>query len=474
MLTITIPLDAGTKEPLYQQIYGALISQIRRGQLRPGARMPGKRTLAGQLGVSVNTIDTAYQMLAAEGYLESRARSGYFVQDVPEVFAVPANSTGTLPKPAPEVWQFDCSTGNVDTSLFPFRTWGRIQRELLYNEPELLLHGDRQGDLNLREAILDYLMAYRGVACTAEQLVVGAGVEYLLGLAARLLPGGVAAVEEPGYDRSRTILENNGIECRGVALDASGLRADALEASGANLCYVTPSHHFPTAVTMPVGRRAQLLKWSQQPDRYIIEDDYDAEFRFDMRPVPSLQGMAGPNGRVIYLCTFSKSLAPGIRIACMVLPLDLLARYQQMFGSYANTVSRVEQQTLCRFLTGGHFTRHLSRMRLVYYRKMTKLCAALEQAFGADQIVLQGRHTGLHLMLTLKQGPGEQAMLAAARAAGVRLSGLSEYYHDPSVSHPDNTIIIGYAALREDQILPLAQALSGGSVAAPPLSNPVQ
>ena len=459
MLELTFTVSAAAQAPLYQQVYDSLCAQIRDGRLPTGTRMPGKRTLAAQLAVSVNTIDTAYQMLVAEGYLESRARSGFFVQDVPEIFAVTAPPIATKKSgPVSTVLAFDCSTGNIDTALFPVHTWGRIQRELLYDHPELLLHGHRQGDENLREAILDYLRAYRGVACSADQLIVGAGVEYLLGLAAQLLAGSVAAVEEPGYDRSRTILENNGIYCRTVGLDASGLRVDALEKSGANLCYVTPSHHFPTAVTMPVGRRAQLLKWAQEPNRYILEDDYDAEFRFDMRPVPSLQGMAGPNGRVIYLCTFSKSLAPGIRIACMVLPPDLMAKYQQVYGSYSNTVSRVEQQTLCRFLTAGHFTRHLARMRLVYHRKMRLLCEALENAFGADRLVLQGRHTGLHLMLTLVDGPGEDRMLDTARAAGVRLSGLSEYYHD-AAQRPENTVILGYAALREEQISALASVL---------------
>lgn len=461
MLELTFTLDAAARTPLYQQIYEGLAAQIRGGRLPTGTRMPGKRSLAQQLAVSVNTIDTAYQMLAAEGYLESRTRSGFFVQDVPGLLAsTPAISHAPVRPPAPPAaWTYDCSTGNVDTSLFPLRTWGRIQRELLYDNPELLLHGDRQGDRNLREAILDYLRAYRGVVCSADQLVVGAGVEYLLGLAARLLPGGVAAVEEPGYGRSRTILENSGIACRPVGLDQSGLRVDALEESGANLCYVTPSHHFPTAVTMPVGRRAQLLRWAQDSFRYILEDDYDAEFRFEMRPVPSLQGMAGPNGHVIYLCTFSKSLAPGIRIACMVLPLGLLPRYREMFGTYSNTVSRVEQQTLCRFLTGGYFTRHLARMRQVYHRKMLALCAALEAAFGPDRLILLGRHTGLHLMLTLRDGPGEARMLTAARAAGVCLSGLSEYYRDPAAARPENTVILGYAALREEQIPALTATL---------------
>lgn len=459
MLEMTESLRVDSEKPLYQQLYEAVVRQIRDGRLPVGERMPGKRSLASQLAVSVNTVDTAYQMLVAEGYLESRPRSGFFVQDVPEVFAAPSSPvTGTAHAEPPQ-WRFDCSTGSVDPALFPFRSWGRIQRDLLYNQPELLRHGHKQGDENLREAVTEYLRAYRGVACAPDQIVVGAGVEYLLGMAAALLSGSVAAVEEPGYDRSRTILENNGIRCLTVPLDGAGLRADALQQSGANLCYVTPSHHFPTAVTMPAGRRAQLLKWASQPGRYILEDDYDAEFRFDMRPIPSLQGMAGPDGPVLYLCTFSKSLAPSIRIACMVLPRGLLPRYRQMFGAYSNTVGRFDQQTLCRFLTDGQFTRHLAHMRNVYHRRMTQLCAALEEAFGREKIRLQGRHTGLHLMLTLPGGPGEGHMVQAAREAGIRLSGLSEYYRDETAERPENTVILGYAALKDEQIGELARTL---------------
>ena len=261
MLELTVCLDPGGGRPLYQQLYESLIQQIRDGRLRRGDRLPGKRSLAGQLAVAVNTVDTAYQMLVAEGYLEARPKSGFFVLEAtdalpPRPAPAPAGEPAA-PDPAP---RFDLSTGAVDTNLFPFRTWGRIQKELLYAGSELLCHGHRQGDPDLRAALADYLRSYRGVACTPDQIVVGAGMEYLLGLLAQLLRGAAAAVENPGYDRPRTILENSGIPCRCVDIDGSGLDPAGLEESGASLCYVTPSHHFPTGVTMPVGRRAQLLR----------------------------------------------------------------------------------------------------------------------------------------------------------------------------------------------------------------------
>ena len=464
MIDLTFALDGAAQAPLYEQLYGALAGQIRSGRLRAGERLPGKRSLAGQLAVAVNTVDTAYQMLVAEGYLEARPKSGFFVLEVADTLprrdapkAVPAPAPVRPPEPPV---RFDLSTGGVDTALFPFRTWGRIQKELLYASPELLSHGHRQGDPELRRELAEYLRSYRGVVCDPDQIVVGAGVEYLLGLVAQLLRGGTAAIENPGYVRSRTILENSGVACQCVDIDGSGLSPEGLEASGAGLCYVTPSHHFPTGVTMPVGRRAQLLRWaSARPGRYILEDDYDAEFRFDMRPVPSLQGMAGPEGPVVYLCTFSKSLAPSIRIACMVLPGPLLERYRAAFGSYANTVSRFEQQTLYRFLKEGYFTRHLARMRGAYKVRMEKLASALEAAFGREHIQLQGRHTGLHLLLTLPEGPGEAALAASALAAGVRLRGLSEYYMERRENCPPNTVVLGYASLRDEDIFALVEAL---------------
>ena len=237
MIDLAFFLNADSSRPLYEQIYGALSARIRSGELRPGDRLPGKRSLAGQLGVAVNTVDTAYQMLVAEGYLEARPKSGFFVLEYTELL-LPGEEKPISPEkqpPRPEKPRFDLTTGSVDTALFPFRTWGRIQKEVLYANPELLSHGHRQGDEDLRQAIAEYLHAYRGVVCGPEQIVVGAGVEYLLGLLAQLLRGGTAAIENPGYDRSRAILENNGVVCRCVGIDGSGLSLEELERSEANL-----------------------------------------------------------------------------------------------------------------------------------------------------------------------------------------------------------------------------------------------
>lgn len=458
-----IELNPEEKAPLYEQLYAALADEIRSGQRAPGTALPGRRTMAAQQGVSVNTVDTAYQMLAAEGLAEARARSGFYVQKTYGMLhnrtAYTRSAEPAVPEPPAPSLRYDLSTGSVDTDLFPARSWGRIQKELLYQHPELLQRGEMQGDEALRVEIARYLSAYRGVECTPQQIVVGAGIEYLLGCLAHLFAGGIAAVENPGYSRTRAVLQNNGIRCTLVDIDQDGLSAQALEESGASLCYLTPSHHFPTGVTMPAPRRAQILAWAAaRPGRYILEDDYDSEFRFDTRPLPSLQGMAGPDGPVVYLTTFSKSLAPGIRIACMVLPRILLARYRRDFAVYANTVGRFEQQTLAAFMAGGYFTRHLARMRLVYKRRMEVFAAALRRELPG--VTLGSVHSGLHFLLTLPGAGGESAMVEAAAQEGVRLRGLREYYlARPELCQPD-TVVAGYSALKEADIPAVAAALA--------------
>ena len=471
MVHLTTALDAASGVPLYEQLYQSLAQEMRTGALAAGTRMPGKRRLAAELSVSVNTVDAAYQMLAAEGYLESRERSGFYVQ---EYLALPARPAGVPepqplhlpePPPAPPV-RYDLSTRGVDPGLFPFRTWARLQKELLYSSPELLTHGDAQGDPALRQALAEYLSEYRGVQCGAHQIVVGAGLEYLLGLLAPLLPG-TAAVETPGYPRARQVLENNGVHCCCLPVDADGLSLAALNQSEAAVCYVTPSHQFPTGVTMPAGRRAELLHWAaRRPgERYIIEDDYDSEFRFDTRPLPSLQGMAGADGPVVYLSTCSRSLAPSIRIAYMVLPEHLLPAWREKYRLYSGTVSRFEQQTLARFITEGYFTRHLARERVAYKARRDALAAALNAAFAPGELTLAGLHTGLHLLAKLKDPPPDAALRRAAEAQGIRLGLLSDY--DLTGNAPSaGTLVLGYGSLADEACASVGETLKRACTAA--------
>ncbi len=468
MVHLTTALDAASGVPLYEQLYRSLAEEMRSGGLAAGTRMPGKRRLAAELSVSVNTVDAAYQMLAAEGYLVARERSGFYVE---EYLALPQQSAAPPapqpPQPAPLPVRYDLSTRGVDPGLFPFRTWARLQKELLYSSPELLTHGDAQGDAALRQALAEYLAEYRGVQCTPQQIVVGAGLEYLLGLLAPLLPG-PAAVETPGYPRALQVLQNNGVRCCCLPVDADGLSVQALDRSDAAVCYVTPSHQFPTGVTMPAGRRAELLHWAaRRPgQRYIIEDDYDSEFRFDTRPLPSLQGMAGADGPVVYLSTCSRSLAPSIRIAYMVLPEHLLPAWRTKYRLYSSTVSRFEQQTLARFITEGYFTRHLARERVAYKARRDALTAALRRAFAPEELILAGLHTGLHLLAKLPDAPPDAALRRAAEQQGVRLSLLGDYDLTGAPQPVSGTLVLGYGSLRDEACSSVGETLKKVCMAA--------
>ena len=479
MVHLTTALDAESGVPLYEQLYRSLAAEMRTGAISAGTRMPGKRRLAAELSVSVNTVDAAYQMLAAEGYLEARERSGFYVQEYLALPPRPERAPGTPAKPmepeapageaappSPPV-RYDLSTRGVDPALFPFRTWARLQKELLYSSPELLTHGDAQGDWELRQALADYLEEYRGVQCSPQQIVVGAGLEYLLGLLAPLLPG-KAAVETPGYPRAKQVLENNGVECCCLPVDEDGLSIEELSRSGASVCYVTPSHQFPTGVTMPAGRRAELLHWAaKRPgERYIIEDDYDSEFRFDTRPLPSLQGMAGADGPVVYLSTCSRSLAPSIRIAYMVLPEHLLPAWRKKYRLYSGTVSRFEQQTLARFITEGYFTRHLARERVAYKARRDALAAALNTAFAPGELTLAGLHTGLNLLAKLKDPPPDAALRCAAEAEGVQLSLLSDYDLTGEAPSAAGTLVLGYGSLKDEACASVGETLKKVCMAA--------
>ena len=459
MESFTLGLMRGDGAPLYRQLYRHIVEEIASGGLAAGEKLPSKRRLAADLRVSVSTVETAYQMLVTEGYIAARAKSGFTVCRIEKLDAPVRPAPAAPPEPPAKRWAYDFGTGSVDTALFPFKTWARIQRETVTAHPELLNHGSRQGDASLRAAIAKYLHAYRGVVCAPEQIVVGAGIEYLVGLLARLFCASTFAVENPGYPRTAQVLRNNGVRTVFVPVDGDGMTLDALQAGGAQLAYVTPSHQFPTGATMPIARRTELLRWAgAAPGRYVVEDDYDSEFRYDTRPIPSLQGL-DQAGRVIYVSTFSKSMAPSMRIGYMVLPVPVLEMYRAEYGVYSSTVSRFEQQTLCRFMEEGHFARHLNRLRSACRARRDALLEALYAAFGRDGVAVRGSHTGLHLLAAVHNGMTERELVEAAARAGVHVNGLSAYYMEHPEDCPPATVVLGYSDMDERALRAAVDAL---------------
>ncbi len=432
--------------PLYEQLYRHLAAEISGGHLSAGSKLPSKRRMCALLGVSMSTVDTAYSLLAAEGYITVRPRSGCVVAHLLPLSPPPAPDT-PKPQPPPERWVCDCSTSAVDTSLFPFSSWARINKEAVYQNPDLLQRGHPQGDLPLRAALSDLLAQYRGVRCTPDQIVVGAGADWLLSMVLQLLPEHRSiALEDPGYPAAYAIAKRLERQTVSISVDDQGMCPEELEGSGADLAYITPSHQFPLGVTMPAGRRSRLLHWANAaPDRYIIEDDYDSEFRYASRSIPALQGM-DREGKVVYLGTFSRSIAPAVRLAFVILPPPLLKRWQAEFSHTSCTVSRFEQETLRRFLVQGLYSRHLRRSVNLYRRK----CALFAQALSAiEGVTLSGQQAGLHFLLTLPRFDEEELVKRAA-AVGVRLHPLSRYCH--RISPPPSTVVVGFAGLTEDTI----------------------
>ena len=455
MENFTLKLQNEGKKPLYEQLYRHIIGEIETGRLKTGEKLPSKRAVCTHLHISQSTVETAYGMLAAEGYIRAKAKSGYYVS---AALVRPVNAGGAVQETvlseriaAP---RFDFSTGAVDTGVFPYASWAKLSREVVGGNPQLLQRGEAQGDLAFRQALAEFLREYRGVRCQADQIVVGAGLEYLLNVLVQVLPGdSIYGLEDPGYAAAWQVLRNHGREIRMIPLDGQGMREDRLRESGATVAFVTPSHQFPMGCTMPVGRRAALLSWAaESDDRFVVEDDYDSEFRYASRPIPAMQSL-DDGGKVIYVGTFSRSIAPSIRVAYLVLPRRLLPVYEQRLGFAASTVSRFEQQTLAAFLQRGLYGRHLRRAANLYRKKQQML---LEELGKIDGAVVRGAEAGLHFLLTVP-GKEENWLVERAAQAGVPVRGLSAYCRECGC--PERTLVLGFAGLKPEDISAAARTL---------------
>ena len=453
---LTPILDAGSSRPLYEQLYRHIRSEIETGRLKAGERLPSKRTLAAHLKISVVTVEGAYGQLLAEGYLRSEPKRGFFVQAVQEAPppAVPLPPLAAAPvRPR---FDYDFSTSGVDTSLFPFATWAKLMREVLSQQEDTLLASSHpQGVPELRQAIAQHLYRFRGIRADPGQIVVGAGSETLLGFLVQLLGRtGAYGVEDPGYAKTHRILSSCGAKVCPIPLDEYGLNVDLLDAQRIQIAHVTPSHHFPLGTIMPAPRRQALLRWAaERPERYIVEEDYDSEFRFSGRPIPALQSL-DVGERVIYLNTFAKTLAPSLRVSYMVLPPHLLTRWRQEFWFYASTVPSFEQYALARFMERGHFERHLNRTRMRYRARREALLAAAKTTGLTAVGSFSGGDAGLHLLLWMDRRWQEQELVDRAAAVGVGVAPLSAYdLSAPPAGRPP-ALILGYTRVDAEKMMP--------------------
>ena len=444
--------------PLYEQLYIGIKNAITNNQLTVAARLPSKRELAEFFNISQTTVELAYAQLLAEGYIMSKPRVGYFVEEIDSLpFRKNATTNIEFKEAAQHTeYEIDFSSAKIDEEAFPFTIWRKYAKDVL-DKPfkHLLQTGERQGELALRIEIANYLHRSRGIECQPEQIVIGSGTEQLLPMILKILDDDcLLAFENPGYSPiPRQQLNHLAIP---IAVDTDGIIVEQLQKTNANVVYVTPSHQFPTGAVLSANRRTQLLNWAAKaPNRFIIEDDYDSEFRYIGKPIPALRGL-DQNDRVIYLSTFTKSLMPSLRVAYFVLPPTLIQRYQEHFNYYASTVPRFEQHILATFMKDGHFAKHLNRMRKIYRKKHDKCIEVFSTYY--PQITISGDAAGTNILIAFNHEKSERELQQIARQNSIYILPLSNYYLTEQY-YSNRTFLLGFGNLQLQDIEPYIHQL---------------
>lgn len=466
MNELMIPLDTKSLTPLYQQIEEYLKQEIQEGRLVAGMRLPSSRALSANLLVSRSTIETAYDQLVAEGYIEPVAYKGYYVCEIEGIYFQKAEYTKQNNPEKTEIkqrrklqkYRYDFALNGIAPESFPTHTWKQLAKQVLSDSTEeIFAQGNPYGEDSFREAIAEYLYHARGVKCEKSQILVGAGNDYLLMVLATLFEcNKKVAMENPTYLSAWYDLKHTGCSVCTVKSDEMGICIEELEKTGADVVYVMPSHQFPMGTVMPLKRRMELLRWADENQTYIIEDDYDSEFRYKGKPIPALQGF-DKNERVIYIGTFSKSIAPSIRISYMALPKKLMRYYQSRYP-FAVTISKVDQKIVELFLRNGHYERHLNRMRRLYKSKHDWILRWVKEEMS-EICSCFGEHAGIHLLLRFHNGISEDEAVERAKSAGIRVYGLYEFFVQEK-KETEAVVLIGYATLTEEEIKEALQILS--------------
>ena len=454
MYELPINLNPVSKIPLYEQIYEYIRAEIREGNIVSGEKLPSTRSLSRYLEVSRSTVELAYEQLLSEGYIEARPYRGFFVAQVEGLYQLSRQSRNEkhVSHKSEKQFRYDFTPNGVDLKSFPYNTWRKLSRECLMDDKaELFRLGCPKGQYGLRNAISSYLHQARGVNCSPDQIIVGAGNDYLMMLLCAVIgTKHRIALENPTYKQAYRLFDNLSCKVCTVDMDEKGMRVDGLEKSGADIAFVMPSHQYPLGTVMPIKRRLELLEWANRSEkRYIIEDDYDSEFRYKGKPIPALQGYDG-NGKVIYIGTFSKSIAPAIRMSYLVLPESLCKLYDTRCGFINSTVSKVDQLILQKFIEDGYYERHLNKMRALYKSRHDTLLAALKS--WKPDFRISGENAGVHLLLHFHDSRSEEELIRLAASGGIKVYGLSEYYVERKNEKPESVILLGYANMNEEKI----------------------
>ena len=451
---LTYELKKAPGVPLYEALYRCIRSDILSGHLASGVKLPSKRALAAHLEVSKITVEAAYAQLVAEGYIVSKEKVGYFVEQV-ETLSVQTPAAAT---PQPEARRPLVDLTANAPAKFPFSVWSRLQRQVLLDHGHQLLEPvPHQGAADLRQAIAAHLAGFRGMQVDPQNIIIGAGTDFLYNLLLQLLgQDKIYALEEPGYGKIRRIYEAAGAKSIPAPMDGFGVIPDALEP--AQVLHISPSHHFPLGLITPMQRRQALLHWASQGEKWIIEDDYDSEFRFDAHPMSAMYSNS-EQGRVIYMNSFSKSLAPSIRMGYMVLPPALMRTFREKLGFYSCTVSGFEQHTLARFLCEGHFEKHINRMRKFYRSRRNGLLEILKTCRWSEKLTIEEADAGLHFLVHVDTALSDAALEAFCEKLGLRVRCLSRYYFGTPPENSRHRIVVNYSGLSEEDLTRLAEIL---------------
>ena len=475
---LTYNLTATGSDSLYESLYKCIKNDILQGKLCAGEKLPSKRSFAKNLGISVITVENAYGQLSDEGYIYSMPKRGFYVSDIDMVAnpntgaktSADANLFDDSASIACSHYFADFSSNQTDSEIFPFTIWTKTVRSVLNdNRIQLMINPPCGGILPLRNAIARYLGDFRGMKVAPHQIIIGAGTEYLYGLLIQLLGKNlIYGVENPGYHKIGKICKSMGVTYRHVDLDESGVSIHELEEKKIDIIHTSPSHHFPTGLVMPVSRRYELLGWAaKKKQHYIIEDDYDSELRLSGKPFPTLQSI-DVSGKVIYMNTFTKTLASTVRISYMVLPEDLAKRFYSELSFYSCTVSNFEQYTLAQFMENGSFEKHINRLRNYYQNKRDAILKELKSGSIGKYITIQEEEAGVHFLMHIQSDCTEAEIVEKAKAGGVKLDPLSCYYIKNTEKHEqngqenpyENTYVMNYSSVNMENIKKVVQVLS--------------
>ncbi len=465
---LTYSFDNIGTNSYYEHLYICIKNDILDKNLLPNVKLPSKRTFAAHLKISTITIEYAYAQLMAEGYIYSIPKKGYYVAEIsafPSIKTTNHITSTEVNVAKPKSYYGDFVSNQSIPHMFPFSTWAKLMRQVMTNQQRALLTPPPSGGImQLRIAIANHLYEFRGMHISPDQIIVGAGTEYLYGLLIQLLgASNIYAVEDPGYQKIAQVYKSNTVTCVHIPMDKYGISIEALETSNADIIHISPTHHFPTGIITPISRRNELLEWaSQSTTRYIIEDDYDSEFRLMGKPIPSLQSI-DISEKVIYMNTFTKSLSPTIRISYMVLPPHLVQRFYKKLSFYSCTVSNFEQYTLAKFIEEGYFEKHINRMRNYYRDHRNVLLDCIKSSPLTTHVKIMEEDSGLHFLMHLKSTLTEDDLLKRFENEGIKITFLSKYYFNkPALSNnkKDHILIMNYSGLPRENMQEIINRLS--------------